>query len=167
MRHDLRHILQEETWGDLKGLGDLLKLTSYKGALWAPALTGLSSSVPPAGGWEARDGDTGHTHHPPAAPGGELEVGGQFDVRAQQSEQAQEEVHDLQGQEGQQVLLPVLKGKSSMVGVPCTSCPTQPEGPWCPPPGLQRPSLPGNSMLSQIICAAQLRLPRGDPHAFL
>ena len=70
----------------------------------------------------------GHTHHPPAAPGGKLEVGGQFDVRAQQGEQAQEEVHDLQGQEGQQVLLPVLKGKPSMVGVPCTSGLVQPEG---------------------------------------
>lgn len=162
MRHDLRHILQEETWGDLKGLWDLLELTNYKGALWAPALTGLSSSVPHAGGWEAGDGDTGHTHRPPAAPGGELEVGGQFDVRAQQSEQAQEEVHDLQGQEGQQALLPVLKGKSSILGVPCTSCPMQPEGPWRPLPGLQRPSLPGNYALPNHLCRSAEVTPWGS-----
>ena len=65
----------------------------------------------------------GRTHRPAAAPGDKLEVGGQLDVRAQQGEQAQEEIHDLQGQEGQQVLLPVLKGRPGMVRGPL-----QPDG---------------------------------------
>lgn len=38
------------------------------------------------------------THRP--GPGGELEVGRQLDVGAQQGEQTQQEVHDLQGQKG-------------------------------------------------------------------
>lgn len=76
----------------------------------------------------------GHTHHPASAPGDKLEVGGQLDVRAQQGEQAQEEVHDLQGQEGQQVLLPVLKGRPGVVrgplhkALPCSLM--APRAPW-------------------------------------
>lgn len=54
------------------------------------------------------------THHP-AAPGGEVEEGGQLNVGAQQGEQTQQVVHDLQGQEGQQVLLPVLEDRLSTI----------------------------------------------------
>lgn len=56
------------------------------------------------------------THGP--GPGGELQVGWQLDVGTQQCEQAQQEVHDLKGQEGDQVLLPVLEGRSIPSGAP-------------------------------------------------
>lgn len=56
------------------------------------------------------------THGP--GPGGELQVGWQLDVGTQQCEQAQQEVHDLKGQEGDQVLLPVLEGRSILSGAP-------------------------------------------------
>lgn len=51
------------------------------------------------------------THRPGQ---GNLQVRWQFDVGAQQCEQAEQEVHDLKGQEGYQVLLPLLEGKSTL-----------------------------------------------------
>lgn len=67
--------------------------------------------------WPACPGQAMHTGTHGPGPG-KLQVRWQFDVGAQQCEQAQQEVHDLKGQEGYQVLLPVLEGKSTPSGYP-------------------------------------------------
>lgn len=78
------HFTEEESWRDLMGL----RLVNKGGAPGdrAPA----TSPGGPAG-----ERGAGLGTYNPAAPGRELEVGGQLDVGAQQREQTQQEVHDL------------------------------------------------------------------------
>lgn len=126
------HFPEEEAWGDPTGLG----LITQGGAPGTPTLASLSPyHLPQARGVVVGRGSGLGTHNP-AAPGGKLEVGGQLNVGAQQSEQAQEEVHDLQGQEGQQVLLPVLEDRPGTVRVSCAARRSQ------GPPALTGSSLP-------------------------
>lgn len=80
-------------------------------------LKGIKEERSQALPWPACPGQAMHTGTHQSGPG-KLQEGGQFDVGAQQCEQAQQEVHDLEGQEGYQVLLPVLEGKPSLSGCP-------------------------------------------------
>lgn len=108
------HLTEEGTQSDREGLRDA-EGHNYERPLRAP-IHGLKPSHLPRLGslWMGLG-----THSP--APGGKLEVGRQLHVGPQHGEQAQKVVHDLQGHEGQQVLLPVLKSRPSTVTGPLHS----------------------------------------------
>lgn len=110
--------------------------------------------------WPACPGEVMHTGTHREGPGGKLQVGWQLDVAAQQCEQAQQEVHDLKGQEGHQVLLPILEGRFIL------------SGPWrantprcCPVPMQPVPSLAFTSVTRSVTSPAWIHTPSCDSHS--